>query len=106
MQKTILAMIAALALATTIHAQEVTCIDAPTFPNQIYLYGEPKQEDVAAEQWYEIAGRGQFVRNVKVPTLIPYLPAQGKSNGAAVIIAPGGAFLHRRLEALPSVQAC
>ncbi len=99
-------MSAALSLATAIHAQEVTYINAPTFPNQIYLYGEPKQEDVAAEQWYEIAGRGQFVRNVKVPTLIPYLPAQGKSNGAAVIIAPGGAFLHRRLEALPSVQAC
>ncbi len=72
----------------------VTYIDAPTFKNQIYLYGEPNQEDVDAEQWYEIEGRGEFVRNVKVPTLIPYLPKARKSNGAAIIIAPGGAFLH------------
>ena len=87
MHKAILVMMAVLTVATAIHAQEVTYIDPPTFPNQIYLYGEPKLEDMAAEQWYEIAGRGQFVRNVKGPTLIPYLPAQGKGNGAAIIIA-------------------
>ena len=73
---------------------KVTYIDAPVFPDQIYLYGEPNKADVDAEQWYEIEGRGQFVRNVKVPTLIPYLPDAGKSNGAAIIIAPGGAFLY------------
>ena len=73
---------------------KVTYIEAPEFPNQIYLYGEPKKADVDFEQWYEIEGRGQFVRNVKVPTLIPYLPDKKNSNGAAIIIAPGGAFLH------------
>lgn len=75
-------------------APKVTYIDAPVFPDQIYLYGEPNKADVDAEQWYEIEGRGQFVRNVKVPTLIPYLPDASKSNGAAIIIAPGGAFLY------------
>src|SRR4051812_9803030 len=30
------------------------------------------------------------VTNIHEPTLTPYLPAKGKSNGAAVIIAPGG----------------
>ena len=94
MNKTVLMALAAMAVTASVQAQDVTYIDAPAFPNQIYLYGEPKQADVAAEQWYEIAGRGQFVRNVKVPTLIPYLPAAGKGNGAAIIIAPGGAFLH------------
>ncbi len=74
--------------------QKVKYIDAPKFENQIYLYGEPDKSDVDFEQWYEIENRGQFVRNVKVPTLIPYLPEKEKSNGAAIIIAPGGAFLH------------
>lgn len=72
----------------------VKYIEAPKFENQIYLYGEPDKVDVEFEQWYEIEGRGQFVRNVKVPTLIPYLPDAKNSNGAAIIIAPGGAFLH------------
>ena len=75
-------------------AQEAKYIDAPKFEGQIYLYGEPNQEDVDFEQWYEIENRGQFVRNVKVPTLIPYLPDEKNSNGVAIIIAPGGAFLH------------
>ncbi len=75
-------------------APAVKYIDAPKFENQIYLYGEPNKADVDFEQWYEIENRGQFVRNVKVPTLIPYLPKKENSNGAAIIIAPGGAFLH------------
>lgn len=99
----VLAAVAALALsvggpldgaARAAEASKITYIDAPKFPGQIYLYGEPAQADVDAEQWYEVEGRGQFVRNVKVPTLIPYLPEPGKGNGAAIIIAPGGAFLH------------
>ena len=32
------------------------------------------------------------VQNVATPTLTPFLPAPGKATGAAVIIAPGGAF--------------
>ena len=83
-----------LAAAAVSYAQEVKYIDAPKFDGQIYLYGEPAKEDVDFEQWYELQGRGQFVRNVKVPALIPYIPDPEKSNGAAIIIAPGGAFLH------------
>ena len=82
------------ALTFSAHAQEVKYIDAPEFAGQICLYGEPNKADTDFEQWYEIEGRGQFVRNVRVPTLIPYLPDAGRSNGAAIIIAPGGAFLH------------
>jgi acetyl esterase/lipase len=32
------------------------------------------------------------VQNVSMPTLTPFLPPPGKATGAAVIIAPGGAF--------------
>lgn len=99
----VLTAVAALALsvggpldgaARAAEASKITYIDAPKFRGEIYLYGEPAQADVDAEQWYEVEGQGQFVRNVKVPTLIPYLPEPGKGNGAAIIIAPGGAFLH------------
>lgn len=75
-------------------APAVTYIARPAFPGEFDLYPDPDPADVAAEQWYEIAGRGQFVRNVKAPTLIPYLPEKGAGNGAAIVIAPGGAFLH------------
>ena len=81
-------------MTASAYAQEVKYIKAPNFPGQIYLYENPNQSDVDYEQWYEIEGRGQFVRNVRVPTLIPYLPDAKDSNGAAIIIAPGGAFLH------------
>lgn len=99
MKKTLIAVMAAFSVIVGAQAQakaeaKVTYIDAPRFKNQIYLYGEPKADDVNAEQWYEIEGRGQFVRNVKAPTMIPYLPKRSKANGAAIIIAPGGAFLH------------
>lgn len=35
----------------------------------------------------------RFVLNVSAPSLVPVLPAAGRENGAAVIIAPGGAYL-------------
>jgi diketogulonate reductase-like aldo/keto reductase/dienelactone hydrolase len=75
-------------------APAVTYIARPAFLGEFHLYPNPDPADVAAEQWYEIAGRGQFVRNVKAPTLIPYLPEKGAGNGVAIVIAPGGAFLH------------
>ena len=83
------------AAACAAEAQTVKYIDAPKFDGQIYLYDNANNKaDIEFEQWYEIEGRGQFVRNVKVPVLIPYLPDAAKANGAAIIIAPGGAFLH------------
>lgn len=95
MKKILLTVAAAVAFSAAGFAQnsqKVTYIKSPEFKNQIYLYGTPGAPET--ERWYEIEGRGQFVRNVKNPALIPYLPAKRKANGAAVIIAPGGAFLH------------
>ncbi|MBR4195527.1 MAG: aldo/keto reductase [Synergistaceae bacterium] len=94
MKEIITAALIIMAFTACAFAEEVKYIDAPKFAGEIYLYGQPSKEDVDFEQWYEIPGRGQFVRNVKVPTLIPYLPSPENSNGAAIIIAPGGAFLH------------
>ncbi len=91
---TLIMLMSVSAQASDSEAPAVKYIDAPKFEGQIYLYGEPDKSDVDFEQWYEIEGRGQFVRNVKVPALIPYLPEAKNSNGAAIIIAPGGAFLH------------
>lgn len=94
MKEIIIAISIIMLTALSVNAQEVKYIKASKFDGQIYLYGEPDKADVNFEQWYEIENRGQFVRNVKVPTLIPYLPEAKNSNGAAIIIAPGGAFLH------------
>jgi|GEM_PF-41425 len=94
MKEIITAVLIIMAFTAVSFAQEVKYIDTPKFAGEIYLYGQPSKEDIEFEQWYEIPGRGQFVRNVKVPALIPYLPSPENSNGAAIIIAPGGAFLH------------
>lgn len=94
MKELITALIIMIIFTASAFAQEVKYIEAPKFDGEFYLYGEPDKADVEFEQWYEIEGRGQFVRNVKVPSLIPYLPKPENSNGAAIIIAPGGAFLH------------
>ncbi|CAN7241789.1 alpha/beta hydrolase [Pseudoduganella sp. LjRoot289] len=45
----------------------------------------------APEAWHRQYG-SVFARNVTVATLTPFLPAQGKGTGAAVIVAPGGGF--------------
>jgi acetyl esterase/lipase/phospholipase/lecithinase/hemolysin len=45
--------------------------------------------------WHEQSstrGADRMVRNVVIPTLTMYRPPAGKTNGASVIIAPGGAF--------------
>ena len=44
------------------------------------------------ETWETMLGH-RTVRNVTRPALYPVKPAPGKSNGAAMVIAPGGAFL-------------
>jgi acetyl esterase/lipase len=38
------------------------------------------------------------IRNVTQPTLTAYLPERGKANGTAIIVAPGGGFMHLAIE--------
>jgi acetyl esterase/lipase len=38
------------------------------------------------------------IRNVTQPTLTAYLPERSKANGTAIIVAPGGGFMHLAIE--------
>jgi acetyl esterase/lipase len=44
------------------------------------------------EIWETVGDTGLWVRNVSQPALIPFLPDASIATGAAIIIAPGGAF--------------
>lgn len=71
-----------------------TAIAVPASPAAIRLYPAvaPGSENARqVEQWTQYTD-GRRARNVVVPELIPVLPAAGKANGTAIIIAPGGAF--------------
>jgi acetyl esterase/lipase len=71
-----------------------TSIAVPDMPSAIRLYpgiAPGSAADTQVEQW-EQSPDGRRARNVTVPMLIPVLPAAGKANGTAVIVAPGGAF--------------
>lgn len=66
-------------------------IPAVRDPSAIPLYdgGTPA---ASGEIWFKFEGQVVSVRNVTRPTLSPVLPSPGKATGAAVIVAPGGAF--------------
>ena len=65
-----------------------------TEPIRLWPGAAPGSEDwVDDEESLTDPSNGMFViRNVVVPTLTPVLPAPGTGNGAAVVVAPGGAF--------------
>jgi dienelactone hydrolase len=65
---------------------------APAEPGAIPLYGTDTPGNASTEVWSKM-GPVLMVRNVSRPTLTPVLPKRGKANGAAVIVAPGGAFM-------------
>lgn len=73
----------------------IKAIPAPADPLAIPLYpGKAPGSEKAKqrEQWNDIMGE-RVVRNVVRPTLTPVLPDPAKATGAAVIVAPGGAYL-------------
>lgn len=108
MKKNLMAALAAgLALSLPAHAQTaapkpLNMQDMTAFlaahPPQAISPATEKSVPIAAsgsagsEVWINMFGH-RVVRNVTQPALYPVLPAAGKGNGAAVIIAPGGAFL-------------
>lgn len=62
-------------------------------PGAIALKAPAPPADAPAETWsMSSSDNVPVVQNVSQPTLTPFLPAPGKATGAAVIIAPGGAF--------------
>ncbi|WP_394442531.1 alpha/beta hydrolase (plasmid) [Sphingobium naphthae] len=70
---------------------------APAEPNALPLYPDLKAPAGAMENWVRF-GDELAVRNVTVPTLTPFLPDPAKATGAAVIVAPGGAFMLLAME--------
>ena len=65
---------------------------APAEPGAIPLYPAMKAPARSTENWVRF-GDDLAVRNVTIPTLTPVLPDPAKATGAAVIVAPGGAFM-------------
>jgi acetyl esterase/lipase len=72
-------------------------IATPPQPNSIVLGTGPMPGATAGESWYRQYGSA-FARNVSVATLTPFLPDSAKSNGTAVIVAPGGGFMALSME--------
>lgn len=66
---------------------------APAEPDALPLYGAQTPGSTAGENWALFFGRAYSVRNVTRPTLTPVLPKPDRATGAAVIVAPGGAFM-------------
>lgn len=70
-------------------AMPVTAMPPVKDPQAIALL--PGDQE-SGEQWESFMG-ARIVRNVTRPTLTPFLPNPAKTTGAAVIVAPGGAFM-------------
>ena len=71
-------------------------VSAPPDSGQIAVHPGTKVSS-AGEVW-ETTGPDLKVRDVSVATLTPFLPAPGKADGLAVIIAPGGGFVHLSMQ--------
>lgn len=98
MKNALLLTVAAFGLATPAIAQNgpppMVPATAPQEPGAIPLYGAKTPGTAAGEDWATMGPeRSYMVRNVTRPTITPVLPDPAKANGAAVVVAPGGAFM-------------
>lgn len=95
MRKPVLLAALALTLAQPGAAQmpQLVAASAPAEPGAIPLYGKDTPGSASTEIWGRMGPRNYMLRNVTRPTLTPFFPKRGTANGAAVIVAPGGAFM-------------
>jgi acetyl esterase/lipase len=89
-------LLAVLACSLTVNAAAAQSwkrqeIATPAQPNAIPLDTGGVANATAPESWSFIMGDRQ-ARNVQAATLTPFLPDPAKATGAAVVVAPGGAF--------------
>lgn len=66
-------------------------LDTPDEPTAIPLGTGGVEGQTAPETWFRQWG-DPMARNISKATLTPFLPHPDQANGAAVIVAPGGAF--------------
>ncbi|MEK7831522.1 MAG: alpha/beta hydrolase [Acidobacteriota bacterium] len=66
----------------------------PLYPGVAPGSEEAKQREVS----FVNPDKQTRIRNVTQPTLTAFLPERGKANGTAIIIAPGGGFMHLAIE--------
>jgi dienelactone hydrolase len=88
-------IVISLLIAPQVHAgpaQDRVAVDAPEGSVAIPLYGKANPGNPSDEALLSF-GDQTLVRGITYPTLTPVLPAPGKANGTAVIVAPGGGFL-------------
>jgi len=87
------ASLALLLACATASAQDARIypLAPPAEPPSIVLGTGGVDRQPEPESWFRQWGE-PMVRNVSTATLTPFLPAPGKANGAAVIVAPGGGF--------------
>lgn len=98
MKNILLVAVASLGLAAPAFAQggppPMIPASAPDEPDAIPLYGAQTPGTSAGEDWATMGPeRSYMVRNVTRPTITPVLPDPAKATGAAVVVAPGGAFM-------------
>lgn len=94
----IIAMVIVGACVSTSCAQSVPAdppSSSPLGTGAIPLYGSANPGRIGDEM---STGSDGGVRNVTYPTLTPVLPRPETANGAAVIVAPGGAFMSLSIE--------
>jgi acetyl esterase/lipase len=64
--------------------------DAPSIP--LYPNGVPNSKPAPATYVEKIVnGSGSMVTD---PTITPYFPEKGKANGTAIVVCPGGGYVH------------
>ncbi len=102
MKKIGAALLAAFLSAVTVNAQNgpppMTPSAAPVERDAIPLYGDATPGSASTENWMNTPPIGYGIRNVSRPTLTPVFPRRGKATGAAVVVAPGGAFMLLAIE--------
>lgn len=78
--------------ATVLFSFRLLAQDAPI---PLYPKGVPNSKPAPANYVEKIVnGGGSMVTD---PTLTPYFPEKGKANGAAIVICPGGGYIHLAL---------
>jgi acetyl esterase/lipase len=80
-----------LSLTSSTYAQQPVI---PLYPGVAPGSENAKQKEVS----FVNPDKQTRIRNVTQPTLTAYLPERGKANGTAIIVAPGGGFMHLAME--------